>query len=237
MFICEDCGKRTGTHPSAHLKTRCDHCLKIYWRERAQKDRDERREHWRAYWRKGEAKRDRKEYRRKRAKSSGAYRARMEAIRQRRLPMLSERRVVWLRVRVPLPRPRPHRTFIAGFCAYCETPFVTAHPQRIRFCAKVCYKRWYSRQDRLLSREEISNKRLMVFVVDSWRCRLCGEPTEVRQVVPHPRAPTVDHAIPVARGGGEDFGNLLCAHFLCNSRKRDMTLIEWEEHGRARATA
>ncbi|MEO3856223.1 HNH endonuclease signature motif containing protein [Acrocarpospora sp. B8E8] len=35
-------------------------------------------------------------------------------------------------------------------------------------------------------------------------------------------APTLDHVIPLAKGGLHEPGNLQLAHFICNSTKRDL---------------
>jgi 5-methylcytosine-specific restriction endonuclease McrA len=37
--------------------------------------------------------------------------------------------------------------------------------------------------------------------------------------VPHPLAPTLDHIVPLARGGHHTRDNTQCAHFSCNTRK------------------
>lgn len=37
------------------------------------------------------------------------------------------------------------------------------------------------------------------------------------KAVPHPKAPTIDHIIPLAVGGDDTRANVQLAHFLCNS--------------------
>lgn len=39
------------------------------------------------------------------------------------------------------------------------------------------------------------------------------------QAVPHPKAPTIDHVVPLAEGGHDTRANVQLAHFLCNSIK------------------
>lgn len=60
-----------------------------------------------------------------------------------------------------------------------------------------------------------------VFERDGWRCGLCGKPVCRSAQVPHPLAPTIDHIVPVARGGHDVPENVQCAHFECNWRKGD----------------
>jgi 5-methylcytosine-specific restriction endonuclease McrA len=39
------------------------------------------------------------------------------------------------------------------------------------------------------------------------------------RLVPHPKAPTIDHIVPLAAGGDDIKANVQLAHFLCNSVK------------------
>jgi len=49
---------------------------------------------------------------------------------------------------------------------------------------------------------------------DRWKCQYCGE-TEGPM--------TVDHVIPRSHGGGETWGNLVCACSSCNNKKGNRT--------------
>jgi len=40
-------------------------------------------------------------------------------------------------------------------------------------------------------------------------------------VVPHPKAPTIDHVIPLSKGGTHEPANVQLAHYYCNSIKAD----------------
>jgi hypothetical protein len=61
--------------------------------------------------------------------------------------------------------------------------------------------------------------RRKVFERDRWRCQLCGKPVKRTATVPDPKAPTLDHVVPLAVGGSHTYANVQCAHFLCNSLK------------------
>lgn len=58
-----------------------------------------------------------------------------------------------------------------------------------------------------------------VFERDSYLCHICGRLTDASKTVPHPLAPTLDHVVPLARGGQHTRANCKAAHFICNSVK------------------
>ena len=60
---------------------------------------------------------------------------------------------------------------------------------------------------------------------DGLRCALCGEMCDPNDNTwaGHfgPKRPTIDHIIPMSKGGGHVWGNVQVAHAICNSIKRD----------------
>lgn len=53
-------------------------------------------------------------------------------------------------------------------------------------------------------------------------CALCGLPVDFDIKYPHPMSATIDHIIPIAKGGHpSDIDNLQLAHFCCNRQKSD----------------
>ena len=53
-------------------------------------------------------------------------------------------------------------------------------------------------------------------------CGICGNPVDVSLKPPNPMAPTIDHIIPVSKGGHpSDIKNLQLAHSACNRQKSD----------------
>lgn len=53
-------------------------------------------------------------------------------------------------------------------------------------------------------------------------CGICGRPVDKSLKFPHPMSPTVDHIIPIDRGGHPSaIENLQLAHFACNRQKSD----------------
>lgn len=53
-------------------------------------------------------------------------------------------------------------------------------------------------------------------------CGICGQPVDFSLKYPHPMSATVDHIIPVSKGGHpSDIDNMQLAHFSCNRQKSD----------------
>lgn len=53
-------------------------------------------------------------------------------------------------------------------------------------------------------------------------CAICGQRVDKKLKYPHPMSATVDHVIPVSKGGHpSDISNLQLAHFYCNRQKSD----------------
>lgn len=62
---------------------------------------------------------------------------------------------------------------------------------------------------------------------DGFCCALCGDLVPMDVKVPEASAPTIDHIVPVSRGGDDTKANVQLAHFLCNSIKgpRDVSKL------------
>ena len=53
-------------------------------------------------------------------------------------------------------------------------------------------------------------------------CAICGKPVDKRLKWPDPMSRTVDHIVPVAKGGHpSDLSNLQLTHMICNRLKSD----------------
>jgi 5-methylcytosine-specific restriction endonuclease McrA len=52
-------------------------------------------------------------------------------------------------------------------------------------------------------------------------CGICGLAIPKRLKHPHSFSASIDHTVPLARGGTHALSNLQLAHLGCNSRKRD----------------
>lgn len=75
------------------------------------------------------------------------------------------------------------------------------------------------RQGRVLAKGIFRINKKEVEKLLSMPCFYCGEA----------KNQTLDHVIPVSRGGAHSIGNLVTACKSCNSSKRDRTIMEWRK--------
>lgn len=58
-----------------------------------------------------------------------------------------------------------------------------------------------------------------IFDRDAWKCHLCGRRVGQRYRFPHPRSASLDHIVPLTRGGQHTRANAATAHLGCNMAK------------------
>ena len=58
-----------------------------------------------------------------------------------------------------------------------------------------------------------------VYERDRWVCGICLERVDRRLIWPDPMSPSLDHIVPLSRGGAHQLANVQCAHLSCNVRK------------------
>jgi 5-methylcytosine-specific restriction endonuclease McrA len=103
---------------------------------------------------------------------------------------------------------------------------VVLWPQQT-YCSKRCQGRAHSSRRDARKRgafvADVSPE--VIYERDQWQCHLCGGAIDKTAQVPHPLAPTIDHVIPLAKGGTHEPDNVAAAHFLCNATKGDRHVI------------
>lgn len=60
-----------------------------------------------------------------------------------------------------------------------------------------------------------------VFEAGRWICGLCGDPIDPELKHPHRQSATLDHIVPISKGGPHTMANCQPAHYSCNASKRD----------------
>jgi 5-methylcytosine-specific restriction endonuclease McrA len=106
-----------------------------------------------------------------------------------------------------------------GFCLRCEIYFEGRKGQSC--CSKLCRTRYQATKRRLRVRG------LVGFVIpiqsiyrrDAGRCQLCRKPVHKALRYPHQGSATLDHIIPITKGGQHTSENVQLAHARCNKSK------------------
>lgn len=136
---------------------------------------------------------------------------------------------------------------IARSCGYCGKVFMGVGD--VSFCSRTCTNkaRFYAdpidekqaNQLRVIRRREcraracavrrarhngVSWRRISrndVFERDGWVCQICGRECLRGASTQDPASPTLDHVIPLSRGGAHNLNNVRLACWACNSKKRN----------------
>lgn len=112
-------------------------------------------------------------------------------------------------------------------CRHCGVTFVPPYGDKRRaYCSTRC-ARWAPARSAKARRRVVAKglphepvNPMKVFERDGWRCHLCGVRTPRRlRGSTDPRAPELDHIVPVAAGGGHTYANTACACRKCNGEK------------------
>lgn len=78
-------------------------------------------------------------------------------------------------------------------------------------------------------RQALARNRKQILATQN-TCGICGRPVDLSLRQGDPMAPTVDHIIPVAKGGHpSSLDNLQLAHWTCNRQKSDKLFKNREE--------
>lgn len=114
-------------------------------------------------------------------------------------------------------------------CAECGVEFAPAYGHKARrYCSAACGRKAVKRTARITGKarkraatvESVNPTR--VFMRDGWLCHLCGGKTlKAKRGTYHPKAPELDHIVPLAKGGEHSYRNTACAHRKCNADKSD----------------
>lgn len=105
-------------------------------------------------------------------------------------------------------------------CLHCATLL----PQDARidavFCSRSCNWKAHALQRKLRARTGQKGKpgylRAEICERDEWRCKICEMPVDRALGHPHPMSASIDHVVPVCRGGDNSLSNLRLTHLRCN---------------------
>jgi len=118
------------------------------------------------------------------------------------------------------------RPVLARNCLTCGEPISASEPTHKKYCNKKCagrnrspeviFRQTHARRVRFLNARVTRVPKRVIARLRSAVCAYCPAP-----------ATTVDHVVPISKGGKHAEGNLVPACLRCNSSKGDKLLIEW----------
>jgi hypothetical protein len=108
-------------------------------------------------------------------------------------------------------------------CLHCGVEIPKTMRADAKFCSEVCNSAAHQLV-RNLARRAGDIERSVVFRLeiaerDNWICGICHEEVDRTLSHPDPLCASVDHIIPLARGGTNDLDNLQISHLRCNLSK------------------
>lgn len=109
-------------------------------------------------------------------------------------------------------------------CAHCGTEFTAIkYIDKVVYCSIRCTKKAMKLTRRARKKNQFVEAvyRNEIIKRDNQTCQLCLKKVDLTKQAPHPLSVTMDHIIPLAKGGTHEPKNIQLAHFICNSRKRD----------------
>lgn len=113
------------------------------------------------------------------------------------------------------------RSFIGRICAGCGAAWVAYEARHdCELCSSCNRARWRQGHRGRARQYGVAYEDIDPFVVfrrDSWRCQICGY--KVVKKWPSLRHATLDHIVPMSRGGEHVVENLQTACLSCNSKK------------------
>lgn len=88
-------------------------------------------------------------------------------------------------------------------------------------------RRYHSSKRRAIMRQGDPIVHFEVFERDEWMCHICKQQIDrrLRGEGVWMRA-TIDHIIPLSRGGPHTYENVAAAHWICNQRKGDQLTLD-----------
>ncbi|WP_385618556.1 HNH endonuclease [Streptomyces sp. P8-A8] len=115
-------------------------------------------------------------------------------------------------------------------CPYCEASFESARRDRQHCGAPECKAKWHSKRMQPYVHARRAAKAgvgaepfsaVEIFERDGWTCWICEGGALSNASQGDPLSATLDHVVPLAKGGAHVRTNVRCAHLICNLRKGD----------------
>ena len=117
------------------------------------------------------------------------------------------------------------QTSDGGIVVFEKHPLPSKRPPGCNVYGWVMKERY--RPDREGPRRSEFEKNKKKILLSQSICGICGKPVDKTLKYPHPQSATVDHIIPVDKGGDPSaLSNLQLAHMKCNRQKSDKIILD-----------
>lgn len=109
-------------------------------------------------------------------------------------------------------------------CSKCAEPVARRQASYCKACRvarEIDRWRQKNRQRRAQLRAAVSESYTLAEIAerDGHRCQLCRRKVDMDLKAPHPRSPSIDHIVPLVKGGDDTRANVQLAHRRCNTSK------------------
>lgn len=115
-------------------------------------------------------------------------------------------------------------------CVICGKEFIRGN--RKKCCSKECSRKYDNiRRDKRIRKEIVVDKDINLYALfkrDKGTCYLCGKECDWNDYIVRDSTvicgdfyPSIDHVIPLSKGGAHSWNNVKLAHRKCNCNKRD----------------
>lgn len=110
-------------------------------------------------------------------------------------------------------------------CGRCLQPF-TPHRLDQLYCSIGCQNRNDCNRKRHRRRAAYAEDVTIAYLMerDGGQCGVCGKPIDITIEHPDPMSASLDHIVPVSKGGTHARSNCQPAHLGCNSRKHNKVM-------------
>lgn len=114
-------------------------------------------------------------------------------------------------------------------CLGCEKNIPRTARADKKWCSEDCSSKVRGHttnvKRRIRTSEDVQDfKRIEVYERDGWICQLCKKVVNPQLSFPNPACASLDHVIPLSRGGGHKTTNVQLAHLRCNTSRGNKVL-------------
>lgn len=122
---------------------------------------------------------------------------------------------------------RETNPFVVKICRECGELFrINYRANRTSFCSFKCARKSGKRVRRAHEKNQFVCHVAMndIYLRDGGKCQICGKRVDRKLIPPNMMSATLDHIIPLSKGGLHEPNNIQLAHFICNSKKSDQMI-------------